>query len=50
MRNRFKWVVMARGSVAVVAVLSLTLVATTRQSRAYKAPWTADGKPNLNGI
>ena len=33
-----------------VAVLSLAAMAATGQTPAYRAPRTADGKPNLNGI
>src|SRR5882672_297781 len=39
MRNRF-----------IVAALLLAGIPAAGQTRAYKAPRTADGKPNLNGI
>ena len=35
---------------AVVAALSLAVAPTAAQAPAYKAPRTADGKPNLSGI
>src|ERR1700694_439403 len=35
---------------AVIAVFSLTFTRTASQTRAYRVPRTADGKPNLGGI
>jgi hypothetical protein len=37
-------------AVAVIAVFSLTFTRTASQTRADRAPRTADGKPNLGGI
>ena len=37
-------------AVAAVAAFSLTALPLAGQARAYRAPRTADGKPNLNGI
>ncbi|HTI44631.1 MAG TPA: hypothetical protein VL693_22535 [Vicinamibacterales bacterium] len=37
-------------AVGVVAAVSLTAPSSSAQSRAYRAPRTADGKPNLNGV
>ena len=48
MRNRFLGSMIA--AAAVIAVLSLAVKPTAGQAPAYKAPRTADGKPNLNGI
>src|SRR2546422_834472 len=48
MRNWFSDSIIAR--VAVVGVLSLTATSALGQAPAYRAPRTADGKPDLNGI
>src|SRR5262245_20406225 len=46
-----KWgLAAAFGMVAVLAVLWLMTIPTATQTPGYKAPRTADGKPNLNGI
>jgi hypothetical protein len=37
-------------SAAIAAVLSLAVMPAGGQARGYRAPRTADGKPNLNGI
>ena len=37
-------------TVVMVAVLTLAMEPAAGQARAYRAPRTADGKPNLNGI
>ena len=37
-------------AVGVVAAVSLTAPSSSAQSRGYRAPRTADGKPNLNGV
>jgi hypothetical protein len=37
-------------TIAVLAALSLVVIRTAGQGRAYRAPRTADGRPNLNGI
>ena len=48
MRMRFGW---GKITTAVVAVLALAVKPASGQGQiAYKAPRTADGKPNLNGI
>jgi hypothetical protein len=44
MRNLF------RGALLAVTVLSLAVAPAAGQAPAYKAPRTADGKPDLNGI
>ena len=50
MRNQLKGLVVAIGSAA-VAALWLTLTPVVAQTQApYRAPRTADGHPNLNGI
>ena len=49
MRNQFRGSMIAIAT-AVVAVLSLGVRTTAGQAPAYKAPRTADGKPNLSGI
>jgi len=48
MRNLFKDSTMA--GVALFGVLSLTAIPAVAQAPAYRAPRTADGKPNLSGI
>src|SRR5712692_2426090 len=48
MRNRFMDMTIAK--VVVAAVLSLAAIPASGQAPAYRAPRTADGKPNLNGI
>ena len=48
MRNWFSCSIIAR--VTVVGVLSLATIPAVGQAPAYRAPRTADGKPNLNGI
>jgi hypothetical protein len=48
MRNRFRRSMIV--TVVMVAVLSLATRPAAGQARAYRAPRTADGKPNLNGI
>src|ERR1700687_786519 len=48
MRNRFRRSMIV--TVEVVAILSLAMIPAAGQARAYRAPRTADGKPNLNGI
>jgi len=52
MRNGLKgaMVVAAVVAVAAVAALRLGVTPTAGQAEAYKAPRTADGKPDLNGI
>ncbi len=48
MRNRVRRSMIV--TVATVAVLSLAVLPAAGQARAYRAPRTADGKPNLNGV
>ncbi len=48
MRNRVTGTIIT--TAAVVAVFSLVVTPTAGQAPASKAPRTADGKPNLNGI
>src|SRR5712691_12206557 len=49
MRNRFRRSMIV--TVVMVAVLSWAAMPAAGQARgAYRAPRTADGKPNLNGI
>ena len=48
MRNRLSDSILAR--VAVVGVLALTATPAVGQTPSYRAPRTADGKPNLSGI
>jgi hypothetical protein len=48
MRNRFRRSIIV--PVAVAAILSLAVIPAGGQARAYQAPRTTDGKPNLNGI
>ena len=48
MRNRLRDSLIA--GIAVLCVLSLTATPSSAQAPAYRAPRTADGKPDLNGI
>ncbi len=50
MGNPFRWLLVASTSAVVLSVLSLTVKPTAAQAPTYRAPRTADGKPNLNGI
>src|SRR3979409_931043 len=51
MRNRLRGARFARAATAVItAALLLGAAPTASQTQTYKAPRTADGKPNLNGI
>ena len=50
MRNRFSGSMMAIATAGVIAVLWLVMKPTSGQGQAYRAPRTADGRPNLNGI
>ena len=51
MRIRFRDSTLVIGTAALVAGLSVTLKPTPGQAQAaYRAPRTADGKPDLNGI
>src|SRR6202171_6518593 len=50
MQNRLKGALFAAAGAALIAALLLSVVPTTSQPQTYKAPRTADGKPDLNGI
>jgi len=50
MRNQLSGAGFARAAVAVMTALQLCAIAPASQAEAYKAPRTADGKPDLNGI
>jgi len=50
MRNQLSGAGFARAAAAVMTALLLCAMATAGQAEAYKAPRTADGKPDLNGI
>jgi len=50
MRNRFRGSMMAVVAAAVVVALSIAVRPTAGQAPGYRAPRTADGQPNLNGI
>src|SRR5437868_10692886 len=50
MRNRLRGARFASATAALMAALQLGVIPTASQAEAYKAPRTADGKPNLNGI
>src|SRR5437879_7378749 len=49
MQGRYMGAMIA-GTAAVIGVFWLGTTPTSGQARAYRAPRTADGKPNLNGI
>jgi hypothetical protein len=50
MRNRSRGGGFARAAAASITALQLCVMATASQAEAYKAPRTADGNPDLNGI
>ena len=50
MRNRLRGARFASATAALMAALQLGVIPTASQAEAYKAPRTADGKPDLNGI
>jgi hypothetical protein len=50
MRAEFKGAIIAIAVVAVVAVLWARLSPRARQPERYRAPRTADGRPDLNGV
>ena len=50
MRNRCRGSMIAVATAAVIAVLLLVVTSAAGQAPAYRAPRTADGKPNLNGV
>ena len=57
MRNRFRHVIVASATATAFTVLGLGVTAVTGRAQgtgqpqvSYRAPRTADGKPNLNGI
>jgi hypothetical protein len=50
MRNWRRPAISASAAAAVIAALQISATPASSQSDIYKAPRTADGKPNLNGI
>jgi hypothetical protein len=50
MRNRLRERIAARLKAVLITVLWLSVVPAVVDAQAYKAPRTADGKPDLNGI
>ena len=50
MRNRLRKAIFASAEAALMAALWVGAVPTIGQAQTYKAPRTADGKPDLNGI
>ena len=50
MRNRLRGAIFASAAAALMAALALGAISAASAAEAYKAPRTADGKPNLNGI
>jgi hypothetical protein len=50
MRNRSRGARFAGAAAALITALQLGATPTASEAQAYKAPRTADGKPNLNGI
>ena len=50
MRNRLRAVTFASAAAILIAALQLGAMSITSGAEAYKAPRTADGKANLNGI
>jgi hypothetical protein len=50
MRNRLRGASLARAAAALITALQLGAIPSASAAEAYKAPRTADGKPNLNGI
>ena len=50
MRNPLRGATFASAIAALITALQLGVVPTASGAEAYKAPRTADGKPNLNGI
>ena len=50
MRNLSRTAGFVRGAASFITALHLCVMATASQAEAYKAPRTADGKPDLNGI
>src|SRR5215831_1576058 len=50
MRNRLRAATFASAAAILIAALQLGAVSITSGAEAYKAPRTADGKANLNGI
>src|SRR5438309_8230395 len=50
MQNRLRGAILASAKAALISALWMGAVPTIGQAQAYKAPRTADGKPDLNGI
>jgi hypothetical protein len=50
MRNRLRGTNFASAAAASIIALQLAVIPTASEAQAYKAPRTADGKANLNGI
>jgi hypothetical protein len=50
MQNRLRGAIFASAKTALITTLLLGVMPTVGRAQAYKAPRTADGKPDLNGI
>ncbi len=50
MRNRLRGARFASATAALITVLGLWVIPTASQAQAYKAPRTADGQPDLQGV
>ena len=50
MRNRLRGARFASAIAALITALQLSVNPTANQADVYKAPRTAEGKPNLNGV
>ena len=50
MRARFRSAILLMGAAVLAAIVLVTVIPVSSQGQAYRAPRTADGKPNLTGI